>query len=415
MIFACSICYIVIKKNIGLVIFMIYVGIDAASDKHDFFMMNDEGKLRSDDTTTIKNNVEGFTSLTAAIHDFSVTTGDNNVRIGIESTGHYSHNILHYLVYNGFDVMLINPILTNMERKSFSVRKTKTDKIDATSICRFLMRNHEFKPYTAQSYHTDALKSLSRRRRSIVKQLTKEKQILHALVTTAFPEMLTIFSKLTTNSALEILLKYAIPSKIAATRIDTLTNTIYKASKGHHGRDTARALKELAVSSIGAGSPYYAVQIRLVVQFIRFLQSQVEIYNNELKVILDKHFPKFLLVPGVGYVTAACIIGEIGNISRFSSADKLLAYAGLDPSVYQSGSYNANSLTISKRGSSYLRWAIHQVSFVIVHKDNTFSNYYLKKRGEGKHHLVALGHVSKKLTRVIFSLLKSDTEFVPQT
>ena len=211
---------------------MIYVGIDVASTKHDCFIMSDKN-ANSNLLIKINNDIDGFTKLKETIYDF-ISVNDDEVRIGLESTGHYSHNILHYLVKEGFDTMLINPLLTNMERKASSVRKTKTDKIDAKSICTFLMRNQEFKPYTIKSYHSTALKSLSRRRITLVRQLSKQKVQLHMLVTLPFPECLKVFSSLYAKSSLEILHKYSIPSKLAKTRIDGLSNTLKKFSKDYN-------------------------------------------------------------------------------------------------------------------------------------------------------------------------------------
>ena len=392
---------------------MIYVGIDVASKKHDCYIVSN-ANLQSGQLLTINNDSKGFEELKTLILDSMDNLGDDSVRIGLESTGHYSHNILHYLVGNGFDTMLINPLLTNMERKASSVRKTKTDTIDAKSICMFLMRNQEFKPYTLASYHSRSLKSLSRRRVSLVKQLTKHKQELNVLITTVFPEYLSVFSSLHINSSLEILHKYGIPSNIAKARIDGLTSTIRKHSHGHHGQQTAALIKELAKTTVGDKDELYAIQIKLCVEMIRTLRKHIKVYEAEIHKIMDVHCPIILSIPGISYVTGAIIIGEIGNILRFKSADKLLAFAGLDPGVYQSGNYDANKLAISKRGSSYLRWAFHTSASIIIHHDNTFASYYAKKRKEGKHHLVALGHVSKKLVRVVFSILKYNCTFVPQ-
>ena len=393
---------------------MIYVGIDVASKKHDCFVMSN-ANVNSGQLITISNDIAGFNRLEKFILDFATNNDDDKVRIGLESTGHYSHNILHYLVGNGFDTMLTNPLLTNMERKASSVRKTKTDTIDAKSICTFLLRNQEFKPYTIKSYHNRSLKSLSRRRISLVKQLIKQKQELHVHVTTVFPEYLSVFSSLHINVSLEMLHKYCIPSNIAKARVDGLTNMIRKHSKGHHGVNTAVLIKDLAKNTAGDKSEFYAIQIRLCVEMIRTLQQHIKTYEDEIKKIMDAHCPVILSVPGISYVTGAIIIGEIGDVSLFRSPSKLLAFAGLDPGVYQSGNYEANRICASKRGSSYLRWAIHQSASVIVHHDNTFSDYYAKKRKEGKHHLVALGHVSKKLIRVVFSILKYNNAFVPQS
>jgi len=390
---------------------MIYVGIDVASKKHDCFIMSDKDK-NANMLITINNDIEGFNKLKETICDFMAET-DDKVRIGLESTGHYSHNILHYLVREGFDTMLINPLLTNMERKASSVRKTKTDTIDAKSICMFLTRNKEFKPYTIKQYHNAALKSLSRRRISLVRQLSKQKVQLHMLITLTFPEYLKVFSSLYVNTSLELLHQYSIPSVFAKTRIDGLTNVLRKSSKGKLGIQTAARIKELAANTAGDKNEFYAIQIKLAVEMIRFLNSQIKTYNDEIKSIVDENCPIILSIPGISYVTGGIILGEIGEISLFQSPTKLLAFAGLDPNVYQSGNYSANNLKPSKRGSSYLRWAIHISSSVIIHNDKTFASYYAKKRKEGKHHLVALGHVSKKLIRVIFSILKYDNTFIP--
>ena len=359
-------------KFIFGVVNMIYVGIDAASKKHDCFIISD-GQPQSGQLITIDNNSNGFEKLKSSILDWMKQTDDGNVRIGLESTGHYSHNILHYLVGNGFDTMLINPLLTNMERKASSVRKTKTDTIDAKSICTFLMRNQEFKPYTIASYHSRSLKSLSRRRISLVKQMTKHKQELHVLVTTVFPEYLSVFSSLHINVSLEILHKYGTPANIAKARIDGLTNMILKHSKGHRGQQTAILIKELAKTTIGDKDELYAFQIKLCVEMIRTLRNQVKAYEDQIRKIMDTHCTIILSVPGIGYVTGASIVGEIGDVSRFKSSDKLLAFAGLDPVVYQSGNYDANNLKVSKRGSSYLRWALHTAASIIIHYDPTFA------------------------------------------
>lgn len=394
---------------------MIYVGIDVASKKHDCYITSDNN-LSSGKLITINNDLNGFVTLKNEINQASAKSDDTSIRIGLESTGHYSHNILHYLVKEGFDTMLINPLLTSMERKSSTVRKTKTDTIDAKSICMFLSRNQEFKPYCLKSYHSSALKSLSRSRISLVKQLSKKKQELHMLVTIAFPEYLKVFSTLHGKTSLELLHKYSIPSVFAKTRIDGLTNTIKSTSKGRrsHGAGTAEMIKELAKTSAGDPNPILAIQIKLCVETIRFLQTHIKAYEVEIKKIMDKHCPVILTIPGISYVTGAIILGEIGDISLFKSPYQLLAFAGLDPCVYQSGQYNASSISVSKRGSSYLRWAIHQSASIIIHYDDTFSKFYTKKRTEGKHHLVALGHVSKKLVRVIFHILKYDNAYVTQ-
>lgn len=185
----------------------------------------------------------------------------------------------------------------------------------------------------------------------------------------------------------------------------------------HHAcKTTASKIIETAKSSIGQSEDYLGFELQHTIDMIRFYQKQVEIYNNQIEIELNEtEYGKIITsIPGVGTITGAMIISEIGDINNFKSPDQLLAFAGLDPSVYQSGEFEASHTKISKRGSKYLRWAIHQVSSGIWKWDKTFNDYYSKKINEGKHHYVAIGHIDKKLVRVIFSLLKNKQSFIPQ-
>lgn len=388
---------------------MIFVGIDVASRKHDCFLMQDGTGMIYSKPFSIDNNEEGYKKLHAAITNFVEQTNDSIVRIGLESTGHYSNNILNYFYKAGYQVALINPLLTNMDRKATSVRKTKTDKVDSQAICMFLQRNkYDFQPYTHSLYHIEALKSLTRQRFQLVKARGKYKTILNRLVTIVFPEYLNLFSQLYGVSSLNILLNYPTPKKLSKAKLSSI-------SKHLHGRCaiTAFEIQEIAKKSVGQSDDFYAFQIRQTIETILFFDKQIEVYEKEIASIMREHGQIILSVPGIGEITGAMILSEIGDITKFSSADKLLAFAGLDPSVYQSGQYEAN-LRISKRGSKYLRWAIHQSSIIIWQHDKTFSDYYHKKANEGKAHNVIIGHIEKKLVRVIYSLLKNNKSFVPQ-
>ena len=388
---------------------MIFVGIDVASKKHDCFLLRDEtGEIYSK-PFPIENNDDGYKKLHTAITNFVEQTKDSNVRIGLESTGHYSNNILNYFYKAGYQITLINPLLTNMDRKATSVRKTKTDKVDSQAICTFLQRNkYDFQPYTPSLYHIEALKSLTRQKFQLVKERTKHKVILNRLVTIVFPEYLTLFSALDGVSSLNILLHYPTPIKIYKAKESSIAKLL-------HARCaiTPKKLQKIAKSSIGQATDYYAFQIKQTIETILFFDKQIEYYNNQIESIMKTYGQVLLSIPGIGYTTGAMILSEIGDINKFSSSDKLLAFAGLDPSVYQSGQFEVN-LKISKRGSKYLRWAIHQSACIIWQHDKTFNEYYIKKSNEGKHHNVIIGHIEKKLVRIIFKLLKNNTLFIPQ-
>ena len=397
---------------------MIYVGIDVASNKHDCFIMRDTGEVFSKKSFTITNDFEGYKKLHNSIKNFVESTKDSNVRIGLdvriglESTGHYSKNILLFLIKAGYQTTLINPILTNMDRKASSVRKTKTDTIDAEAICRFLDKNRlDFKPYTLVSYHIDALKSLTRQRFSLVKQQTTQKLIFQRLLNVIFPEFVGLFSSAYVESSLNILYAYPTPKKLAKAHVSSIDKLLH-----HKSNITANRLIEIAKSSIGQSEDYLAFELKHTIDMIRFYQSQIEIYNKQIEhELMQTEYGSIITsIPGVGVITGAMIISEIGDINNFNNPHQLLAFAGLDPSVYESGNFSSSNNKPSKRGSKYLRWAIHQVSSSIWKWDKTFKAYYERKIQEGKHYYVAIGHIDKKLVRVIFSLLKNKTSFIPQ-
>jgi transposase len=389
---------------------MILVGIDVASNKHDIFIMNALGEVFNKHFT-IDNTRQGYKKLLEQISLAKEFFKDSNVRIGLESTGHYSRNILHFLILEGYDVMFINPLLTNMDQKASSVRKTKTDSIDAKAICMFLIRNqNDFKPYTLSSYHIDELKILVRQRKSLKKQLNQITNQLHAFLDQAFPEYHTVFKNILSNASLTLLSLYASLSELKRVRVNTLSELLKKSSKGRHGLVKVEFIKTWIKDSIGIDSTSLSLSIKQSVQTIRTIQSQIDQINQLLEHHITESKTTLLSIPGIGTQTGAIILAEIGDINRFKSDDALLAYAGLDPSVYQSGNYEG-SFKISKRGSSILRWAIFQAAKVAVIHYPVFNAYYEKKKSEGKHYLTIIGHVTKKLLRVIRSILKNNSVY----
>ncbi len=392
---------------------MIYVGIDVASRKHDIVITNNQGVVFKKPFKVL-NNLGGYKKILSEICLAKEFFNKKLSRIGLESTGPYSKNILHYLILAGCEVMFINPLLTNMDRKASSVRKTKTDSIDAKAICMFLIRNqNDFKPYTLSSYHIDELKTLVRLRKSLKKQINKAMNQLHAYLIQAMPEYYNIFRKIDSKTSLEVLVRYASLSELKKVRLNTLSELIRKTSRGHHGLLQAEALKSLPLTSIGIDSQALSFAIKQTLERINMLNSQISSIEKEVKFNVDQADTTLLSIPGISYTTGGIILAEIGDIYRFKSADALLAFAGLDPSVYQSGNYEGN-FKISKRGSSILRWAIYQSAQAIVKFDPVFREYYLKKKAQGKKHRNVLGHVTKKLTRVIYSILKNKSVYIIQ-
>jgi transposase len=390
---------------------MIFIGIDIASSKHDCVITNQHGKIL-EEPFTIKNDYQGFALLAQKIEKH---IGNHQVCIGLESTGHYGNNLISFLVEREYLVYVVNPLLTSIARKSTSVRKTKTDKTDSKAICTFL-RTHfsTLTPYTLKSYHIMKLKSLSRLRLNLVKQQSLFKVEFTRLVSITFPELSGFTHNIHSRTNYTLFTEIGLPKDISNTRIDRLTNVLNEASRGWFSLKKAQQLKELARNSIGTRDEYYKIQFQITISSIKHFNQQIKIIDKEIKIIMDEYFSYIMTIPGVKYTTGAAIISEIGDITSFKSADSLVAYAGLDPSVYESGEYSANNNKMSKRGSKYLRNAIWTAATIIIHNDPVFSLYYSRKIKQGKHHNNALGHVSKKLTRVIFSLMKSPRPFTTQ-
>lgn len=208
-----------------------------------------------------------------------------------------------------------------------------------------------------------------------------------------------------------MLLAFPTADDIAKAHITKLTNILSDSSCGKYGREKAEQIRALARNSIGFDSRATGFELQLTIRQIQFIQEQIDAVDGEIKLIMKEINSPILSVPGIGFVLGATILAEIGTVENFSDPGKLLAFAGLDPSTYQSGNYNASKTPMVKRGSTYLHWALMQAARLVAYRDNTFHAYADKKYAEGKHHFVVLTHVAKKLVRVLFHLLKTGDAF----
>jgi len=391
---------------------MIIVGIDVASEKHDYFMLHKEtGESFSSSAITIPNNEAGYKKLHKDIQTFCGATGDSKVRIGLESTGIYHANIIAFLQEQNYETMVINPILTNMVRKASKVHTPKNDNLDAQAICKYLVDNESsFAPYTPTLYHIQALKSLSRKRFSIAKDLRKAKLAVSELIQLVFPEFKKMFKDIYCVSARSVLKAYSSPQKLARAHAAKVASLLHGACKC-----TAEQLIEAAKHTVGLKGDFYAFELLDAIEELEHIQCRIKSYDAQIKRYVDELCPNLLSIPGVGYTNAGLIAGEIGDVNRFHSADSLLSFSGADCTVYESGKYKAQHNTPSKKGSRYLRYALFQVSRNIWQWDPVFKEYYNKKAAEGKHYYVILGHIQKKVTRVVYSLMKSGKNYVKHT
>ena len=389
---------------------MIYVGIDIAKDKHDCFIVNSDGEILFD-VFTIQNNMDGFEDLLFKIK--SVEKNPDKVKVGLEATGHYSCNILGFLKNKGLSTIVINPLYTSLSRKSISLRKTKTDKVDARTIASMIMSDVSLKPYSDTLYHNEDLKSLTRYRFDKVAQRAKLKQSVSRLVNILFPELEKLVSTLHGKAVYELLSEFPSAQHIASANLKHLTNLLHTASKGRFQRASADEIREAARKSIGSYLPAKSLELKHTIKLIRELDCEITEIEAEIKKIMDVIDSPIISIPGIGQNLGAIIVAEVGDFSRFESPDKILAFAGCSPSTYQSGQLYSSHAKMEKRGSRYLRWALLNAAAYVCKWEPTFAAYLAKKRAEGKHYYVALSHAAKKLVRVLYHLETTGDTYHP--
>ena len=384
---------------------MIYVGIDIAKETHVAAAVNTDGVILLE-PFAFQNNHDGFQLLKTNLE----TLNKNDLIIGLESTAHYAENVIFFLHSQGYKLAVINPVQTAAVRKT-GIRKTKTDKIDSLLICRTMALN-AFRLYTENDVKTLQLKSLCRFRQNLKKSKARLKIQLTSYVDMIFPELQFFFkSGLHIKTCYELLKVYSSPDDIAALHLTKLSNLLSKASHGRFGKQDAKSLKSLAASSVGVKNTYISIQITQTIAQIELIESQISELEQIICKAMDELNSVIMTVPGIGKINGAMILGEIGDIHRFSHPSKLLAYAGLDPVVNQSGKFNAKHTRMSKRGSKVLRYALINAAWNVSLNNDTFKRYYDSKIAQGHSHYDALGHTAHKLVRVLFKLLTDNIAF----
>lgn len=271
-----------------------------------------------------------------------------------------------------------------------------------------MLVSDNLKTYIPVSYHISELKSLTRHRFRLVKENSKFKTSLVRLVDIVFPELPKIVSSVAQKSCLALLYELPSAKDIAECNLTHLTHLLSNNSYKHFGRDKAIQIRDLARNSIGLNSNSVSFELKQTISIIQFIQEQLDDVEKRIKQILKEINSPILTIPGISFKTAGSILAEIGDISRFDSPAKLLAFAGLDPSMYQSGKFFSTHSVMVKRGSKYLRFALMTAARMVCLNDATFCTFKDRKMAEGKHYMVTMGHVAKKLVRVIYYLLKTN-------
>lgn len=385
---------------------MIYIGIDIAKLNHFAAAISSDGEILIE-PFKFTNDYDGFYLLLSNLAPLD----QNSIIIGLESTAHYGDNLVRFLISKGFKVCVLNPIQTSSMRKN-NVRKTKTDKVDTFVIAKTLMMQDSLRFMTLKELDYIELKELGRFRQKLVKQRTRLKIQLTSYVDQVFPELQYFFkSGLHQNSVYSLLKEAPSPTAIASMHMTHLAHLLEVASHGHFGKEKARELRVLAQKSVGVNDSSLSIQITHTIEQIELLDSQL--FHTELEIanLVTCLHSVIMTIPGIGFINGGMILDEIGDIHRFSEPKKLLAFAGLDPSVHQSGNFQAQRTRMSKRGSRVLRYALMNAAHNVVKNNSTFKAYYDAKRAEGRTHYNALGHCAGKLVRVIWKMLTDEVEF----
>jgi transposase len=387
------------------VFFMIYVGIDIAKTNHYASIIDSNGEVIQE-PFLVKNNQDGFNLLYQKIKNYD----KEKILIGLESTAHYGNNIIYFFFKKGFKIAVINPIQTSTLRKT-NIRKVKNDKVDSILIVKTLMMNC-YTLLTDYDVEMIELKSLCRYRHNLMTMRTKSKIQLATYVDQLFPELNSFFkNNLHINTSYQLLKEHSSPTDIANCNLIKLTNILIKASKGKYNKDRANELKQIAKASVGIDNPALSIQIRLTIEQIEIYSKQIDEIETKINNYMQKSDNVITSIPGIANTTAAIIISELGNINRFNNSSKVIAYAGLDSTIKQSGNFNARTTRMSKRGSSFLRYALILAANNVRLNTKTFNEYYTKKCSQGKSHYNSLGHCASKLVRMIFKMLSENKSF----
>ena len=383
---------------------MIYfIGIDISKYKHDFCIISNTGEVIVENSS-FENNKKGFQFFLDQLKPYD----KSQVHIAFEATGHYSLNLELFLTNQGYSFMKMNPLVVHQYLKAQSLRRTKTDKADSLTIANYLM-SVPYKPNSNVLYHIYTLKSLCRARESLIKERSKFAILLTNELDKSFPELKPFFNNIISPTLLYILEKYKNANHIALMKDFDSIRTI---SYGKFSYAKFAKLKELAKNTVGYYDSNSDLLISTYVAIYNNLTSKIDPIDKQISTIIKELNPRMLTIPGLGEISAAAILSEYGDIKNFSSPGKMLAFAGLEPSIIQSGTLQSNGKMV-KHGSGHLRYTIMNIAMTILRYSPTFYDYYLKKRSEGKCHRVALSHVCKKLIRVIYSLEKYNQDFDP--
>lgn len=387
---------------------MYYLGIDIGKNNHEAGLIAEDGS-HIGKSLRFANSQEGFGKLITMIRE-RLPEGEPFC-IGMEATGHYWLALYSFLHDQGHVLHVINPIQSDSLR-NFHIRQQKTDAVDCFLVAE-VIRFGKFTETHLADEDILVLRNLARFRESLKDSCANYKRQVITILDQVFPEYDRLFSDLFGESSKAFLKTYGTPEGTVEVNTRSLAALLKKASRGRHSTDKAREIKEAASKSVGMTlcSDAFAFQIRILIEQIEFTEGQIDEIEKKIGQQLSKLNSVIQTIPGIGPATGAIILGEIGDISRFPTPKKLVAYAGIDPTMMQSGNFTGSHNRLSKKGSPYLRRAVWMAAVSASRHDPVFKAFYEKKRSEGKSHGTAVGATARKLLYTIHAVLKANKPY----
>jgi len=389
---------------------MYIVGIDIGKNHHEASIVSPEGK-QIGRSLRFATTHKGADSLMSFIFK---NIGNSPCVFGMEATGHYWYPIYSFLKAKGYTIYVINPIQSDSLRKMY-IRQTKNDSIDSFLIAE-VIRFGQFWTTSMADENILAMRQLCRYRDSVISSRTEIKLRIGTIMEQIFPEYEKQFSSLWVSTSMGILEKYLTPENIENAPIDELFEIIKDKSHNRLTKAKAISIKEAAADTFGIkiAQDAFSFQLKQLIDRMNFLDKQIEALDCQILEYYEKFDCYLHTIPGIGMIAAATILAEIGDINRFKSSSALVAFAGIDPTVRQSGEFSSTHNHMSKRGSPYLRHAIFLAATTCSFHNSPLNAYYKKKRDQGKHHLTATGAVARKLTTVIYAVLRDSKPYEPK-
>lgn len=382
-----------------------FLGIDVGKFNHQASLIDDQGNLIGC-SIRFANNLSSFERFLAEIKKRLPEKAI--LKVGLESTGHYWFNLRNFLNKNGFSsIEVFNPIETR-ERAKKRIRKVKNDRIDSLEIAKMIKERKEEESFVWPE-NLRKLKNLTRFSEKLKSQEKFFKREIVNLLERIWPEFKGFFSNLFLTSHLVILENL---EKMATIKEEEFSQLLKESSRQRINKEKAKKILDSFKESIGQElrDEFSFLQLRILLENLKLIQSQVKEVKEKINEF-SKNFPVINEIKksqkGLSCYLSSICLAEIGEIERFSSPEKLVAFAGLDPSVYQSGSYyRQRGNHISKRGSKYLRKALYYAAKTAVIFDPQFKTFYQKKKLQGKHYNVIIIAVARKILVRIYHLLK---------